>query len=63
MPTMSSLSRIRTNDNLKFHKIPFGNGIGKQSLDESSFLSEGSLTKTTFLQAYRNWLIVTSHNT
>jgi len=53
MLTTSALSRIHTNDSLKFHKIPFGNSIGKQSLDESSFLTEDSLTETTFLQAYR----------
>jgi len=46
------------NYNLKFRKIPFGNGIGKQSLDEASFPDENSLTETSFLQAYRNWLTV-----
>ena len=46
------------NNNLKFCKIPFGNGIGKQSLDKASFLSEDSLTETSFLPAYRNWLTV-----
>jgi len=40
MLTMSSLSKICMNDGLKFRKIPFGNGIGKQSLDESSFPGE-----------------------
>jgi len=58
MLTTAALSKIRTNDCLKFRKIPFGNGIGKQSLDESSFPSEDSLTETTFLQAYRNWLTI-----
>jgi len=36
MLTTSPLSNICSNDNLKYHKIPFGNGIGKQSLNESS---------------------------
>jgi len=58
MLTTPALSKIRTNDNLKFCKIPFGNGIGKQSLDEASFPNEDSLTETPFLQAYRNWLTV-----
>ena len=29
MLTMLALSRIQTNDNLKFWKIPFGNGLSK----------------------------------
>ena len=58
MLTTSSLSKIHSNDNLKYRKIPFGNSIMKQSLDESSFPQEDSLSETTFFQAYRNWLIV-----
>jgi len=46
------------NDNLKYHKIPFGNGIGKQSLDMSTFPTEDSLTETMFFKSYRNWLTV-----
>jgi len=37
MLTTLALSKIWSNDNLKYHKIPFGNGVGKQSLDISSF--------------------------
>jgi len=58
MLTTSTLSKIHSNDNLKYCKIPFGNGIGKQSLNKSSFLSEATLTKTSFYQSYRNWLTV-----
>jgi len=58
MLTTPALSKIHMNDNLKFCKIPFGNGIGKQSLDEASFPSENTLTVTTFLQAYRNWFSI-----
>jgi len=39
-------------------RSPFGNGVGKQSLDESSFPGEDTLMETTFLQAYRNWLTI-----
>src|SRR5882724_11213261 len=56
--TTAALSKIHTNDCLKLHKIPFGNGIRKQSLDKSSFPSEDSLMETTFLQVYRNWLTI-----
>src|SRR5882724_4306100 len=54
--TTPSLSKIHMNDNLKFRKIPFGNGISKQLLNESLFPTENSLTETSFFQAYRNWL-------
>src|SRR5882724_2747056 len=37
MLTSAALSKIHTNDNIRFHKIPFGNGVGKQSLNEASF--------------------------
>jgi len=43
MLTTSALSKIHGNDNLKYHKIPFSNGVGKQSLDESSFPLEDSI--------------------
>jgi len=49
MLTMSVLSMICTNDNLKFHKIPFGNGLRKQSLDKVTFPVEDSLTEMTFI--------------
>ena len=58
MLTTSALSRIHTNNNLKFHKIPFGNGLRKQSLDKVTFPVENSLTEMIFLQAYRNWLML-----
>jgi len=58
MITSSSLTKIRNNDNLKYRKIPFGNGVGKMSLDETSFPPESSLTETSFFQAYRNWLTI-----
>ena len=35
MLTTSALSKICSNDGLKYHKIPFGNGVGWQSLDKS----------------------------
>jgi len=35
MLTTSAPSKIHTSDGLKFHKIPFVNGISKQSLDKS----------------------------
>ena len=56
MLTTSALSKICSNDNLKYHKISFGSGVRKQSLDESSFPPESSLTETTFFQSYKNWL-------
>jgi len=30
MLTTATLTKIHSNDNLKYHKIPFGNGNGKQ---------------------------------
>ena len=33
MLTTSPLSKICSNDGLKYHKIPFGNEVGQQSLD------------------------------
>jgi len=58
MLTTAALSKIRSNDGLKYHKIPFSNGAGKQSLDESLFPPESSLSESLFLQAYRNWLTI-----
>ncbi|KAF8574356.1 hypothetical protein K439DRAFT_1624388 [Ramaria rubella] len=58
MLTTSALNRIRNNENLKFQKIPFGDGAGKQSLDESQFPLESSLTVSCFFQSYCNWLAV-----
>ena len=56
--TTASLDRICNNQNLWFHKVPFGNGVGKQTLDDSSFPTEDTLDATTFLQAYCNWLSI-----
>jgi len=50
MMTTAALTKICSNDNLKYHKIPFGNGIGKQSLDELSFPTEDTLMETMFVQ-------------
>jgi len=58
MLTTPALSKISTNDNLKFCKIPFVNSISKQSLDEASFPGEDTLIEYSFFQAYRNWLTV-----
>ena len=52
--TTASLNRIHNNQNLRFRKVPFGNGIGKQTLDDSLFPTEDTLDAATFLQAYRN---------
>ena len=54
--TTVTLDRIKFNNGLKFHKIIFGNGIGKHSLDISSFPTKQSLSESEFWQAYRNWL-------
>src|SRR5882724_7544256 len=44
----STLSKIRSNDSLKYHKIPFGNGAGCQSLDTSIFPPESALSESLF---------------
>jgi len=53
----TSLSNIHSNDGPKYHKILFGNGAGRQSLDES-LLPEIFLSESLFLQAYKNWLTI-----
>ncbi|KAF8494286.1 hypothetical protein JB92DRAFT_3126980 [Gautieria morchelliformis] len=58
MLTTAALDRTRSNDNLRYKKMPFGNGDGKQSLDDSFFPPEDTLNTATFLQAYQNWLSV-----
>ena len=58
MFTTTALDKIQFNDGLKFHKIIFGNGIGKHFLDISTFLQEHTFTETEFWQSYRNWLAV-----
>ena len=50
MLTTSALSKIHGNNNLKYDKIPFGNGIGKQSLDELIFPAEVNLNESSFFQ-------------
>ena len=50
--TTTALDRIQFNDSLKFHKILFGNGAGKHSLDTSLFPAELSLSESEFWQAY-----------
>jgi len=50
--TTSSLQHIQFNDNLKFHKILFGNGVGKHLLYVSTFPPESALTESEFWQAY-----------
>ncbi|KAF8492714.1 hypothetical protein JB92DRAFT_3236378 [Gautieria morchelliformis] len=57
-PTSLPFLCICSNDNLWYKKIPFSNGVGKQSLDDSYFPLEDSLETATFLQAYQNWLSV-----
>src|SRR5882724_9185406 len=54
MLTTSALTKIQANDGLKYHKIPYGNGAGKQSLNKTIFPAENILSKSLFLQAYHN---------
>jgi len=54
----SASSNICSNDRLKYYKILFSNGAGWQSLDESLFPSDNSLSESFFLQAYHNWLTI-----
>src|SRR5882724_1921770 len=58
MLTAASMNHIRYNQNFKYHKIVFGNGAGKYSLDESSFPDKLSLNGSEFWQAYRTWLLI-----
>src|SRR5882724_6776703 len=58
MLTTTALAKICSNDNLRYCKIPFGNSVGNQSLDKSTFPTEDSFTETMFFQSYRNWLTV-----
>jgi len=58
MLTAALMNRIRYNRSLKYHKIAFGNGTGKYSLDESSFPDELMLNESEFWQAYRTWLVL-----
>ena len=56
--TTSALDCIQLNQNVKYHKIPFGHGAGKITIDETSFPLEESLTEMDFWQALKNWLIL-----
>jgi len=58
MLRVASVDHIRFNQNLKYHKIVFGNGTGKYSLDESIFPDKLALSELEFWQAYRNWLAI-----
>src|SRR5882724_1404833 len=57
MLTTTSLSLIHFNDNLKFKKIPFGNAVGKYTLNESHFPLEESLTDAKYLQVHKHWIL------
>jgi len=52
----SSLSRIETNQNVKFKHILYGLGAGKFFLDESCFPMDDDLNNFEFNQVYANWL-------
>ena len=54
----TAFSKIHLSNGLKYHKIPFGNGAGWQSLDESIFPPEHTLMESLFLQVYQNWLTI-----
>jgi hypothetical protein len=56
--TVPALNRICCIMNLHYRKIPFSVGAGRQSLDESDFPPEDSLTAHDFLQGYTNWLMI-----
>ena len=56
--TTSALDCIQLNQNVKYRKIPFGHGVGKITIDETSFPLEESLAETDFWQASKNWLIL-----
>jgi len=58
MLTNAALMKICLNDGLKYHKIPFGNGAGQQSLDESIFPPENSLSESIFLQDIETGLLL-----
>ena len=51
MHATSPLTKIQSNYGIKYHKIPWGNGAGHQSLDESIFPAKNSLSECLFLQA------------
>ena len=56
MLTTSALLKIWSKDGLKYHKIPFGNGAGRQSLNESIFLPDVGYSYTGCWEVVVNWL-------
>jgi len=58
MLSATLMDYIKYNWSLKHHKIVFGNGVGKYSLDKSSFPNELSLNESGIWQAYRTWLLI-----
>jgi len=56
MLMMASLSHIHFNDNLKFKNIPFGNAVGKYTLNKAHLHLEDSLTDAEYLQVHKHWL-------
>ena len=56
MLTAAALDRIRSNDGLKYVKVP--NSAVKQTLDPSQFGSEDDLSFEVWDQAYSNWLVL-----
>ena len=56
MLTTAALNRIRSNDNLKYVKVP--NSAVKQTLNPSQFGSEDDLSSDNWDQAYSNWLVL-----
>ena len=58
MLTTSALSKVCSNNSLKYHKILFGNGAGHQLFNKSIFLPKNSLSESLSLQAYHNWLTI-----
>jgi hypothetical protein len=56
MLATTALNRIRSNDNLKYIKVP--NSVVKQTLDPTQFGSEEALSYDDWDQAYDNWLLL-----
>lgn len=54
MLTTRALKRVRTNDNLRYTKVP--NGIVKQTLDPTQFGAEDDMSSHEWHQAYSNWI-------
>jgi|SRR5882724_10411920 len=56
--TTAALLKIHANNGLKYHKILFGKSEGRKSLNQFIFLPQHMLSKSMFLQEYRNWLTI-----